>query len=183
MKKTLLLLKNYKTTSLIKITHLKDADEISITNYCSFHTFLQTMRELPVVSLILVNNNALRSHIPTHSNLQADVVNLSLHLFNINSPSSRLSLKILMILFLNYLLPTYCWGSKDINDKGGILETFINNHGLCLYNIIKPPPPYLQPATGSYTSIDTSICFPTLLLDYDLNVHGDLCESDHFQFF
>ena len=100
---------------------------------------LQTVRELPVVSLILVNNNALRSYIPTHSNLQADVVSLSLHLFNIYSPSSRLSLKILMILFLNYLLPTYCWGSKDINDKGRILETFINNHGLCLYNNISSP--------------------------------------------
>ena len=25
------------------------------------------------------------------------------------------------------------WGSKDINDKGRIIENFIDNHGLCLY--------------------------------------------------
>ena len=27
------------------------------------------------------------------------------------------------------------------------------------------------------------MCFPTLLLDYDWNVHDDLCGSDHFPIF
>ena len=69
-------------------------------------------------------------------------------------------------------------GSKDINDKGRIIETFIDNHGLCLYNTKTPT--YLHPATGTYTSLDLSICFPTLLLDYDWKVYDDLCGSDHF---
>ena len=60
-------------------------------------------------------------------------------------------------------------GSKDINDKGRIIESFIDNHGLCLYNTKSPT--YLHPATGTYTSLDLSICFPTLLLDYDWTVH------------
>ena len=72
-------------------------------------------------------------------------------------------------------------GSKDINDKGRIIESFIDSHGLCLFNT--KPPTYLHPATGTYTSLDLSICFPSLLLDYDWKVHDDLCGSDHFPIF
>ena len=70
------------------------------------------------------------------------------------------------------------WDSKDINDKGRIIESSIDNHGLCLYNTKTPT--YLHPATGTYTSLDLSICLPTLLLDYDWKVHDNLCGSDHF---
>ena len=44
-------------------------------------------------------------------------------------------------------------------------------------------PTYLYPATGTYTSLDLSICYPTLLLDYEWKVHDDLCGSDHFPIF
>ena len=45
----------------------------------------------------------------------------------------------------------------------------------------KLPHIYTQPLAHTYTSLDLSICFPTLLLDYDWKVHDDLCGSDHFQ--
>ena len=73
------------------------------------------------------------------------------------------------------------WGSKDINDKGRIIENCIDHHGLCLYNTKTPT--YLHPATGTYTSLDLSICFPALLLDYDWTVHDDLCGSGQFPIF
>ena len=105
-----------------------------------------------------------------------------------NQPSSRLSAKDLddlvpqldspFILLGDFNGHHILWGSKDINDKGRIIENFIDNHGLCLYNTKTPT--YLQPATGTYTSLDLSICFPTLLLDYDWKVHDELCGSDHF---
>ena len=44
-------------------------------------------------------------------------------------------------------------------------------------------PSYLHPATGTYTSLDLSICYPTLFLDYEWKVHDDLCGSDHFPIF
>ena len=47
------------------------------------------------------------------------------------------------------------WGSKDINDKGRIIESFIDYHGLCLYNTKTSM--YLHPATGTYTSLDLSM--------------------------
>ena len=75
----------------------------------------------------------------------------------------------------------FIWGSDDVNDKGRIIENFINKNNLCLYN--NKTPTYLHPATGTYTSLDLSICYPTLLLDYEWKVHDDLCGSDHFPIF
>ena len=73
------------------------------------------------------------------------------------------------------------WGSDDVNERGRIIENFINKNNLCLFNDNKPT--YLHPATGTYTSLDLSICYPTLLLDYEWKVHDDLCGSDHFPIF
>ena len=39
---------------------------------------------------------------------------------------------------------------------------------------------YLHPATGNFSSLDLSICHPSLLLDFDWMVSGDQHGSDHF---
>ena len=52
----------------------------------------------------------------------------------------------------------FIWGADDVNDKGRIIENFINKNNLCLYN--NKTPTYLHPATGTYTSLDLSICYP-----------------------
>ena len=39
---------------------------------------------------------------------------------------------------------------------------------------------YIHPATGSTSALDLSICGPSLVLDYEWNIHEDLCGSDHF---
>ena len=53
-KETLLLLKDYEPAALcLQETHLKDSDNVSIKTYTAFHSFLQTVRELLVVSLSL----------------------------------------------------------------------------------------------------------------------------------
>ena len=126
-------------------------------------------------------------------NLQAVAVSITLHraitLCSIYIPPiSRLSAKDLddlvpqlpspFILLGDFNGHNIIWGSKDISDKSRIIENFTGNHGLCLYNTKAPT--YLHPATGTYTSLDLSICFPTLLLDYEWKVHDDLCGSDHF---
>ena len=48
----------------------------------------------------------------------------------------------------------------------------------CFYNTKNPT--YLHQATGTYTSLDLSICLPTLLTDYGRKVHDDLCGIDGF---
>ena len=39
---------------------------------------------------------------------------------------------------------------------------------------------YTLPATGSTSALDLSICGPSLVLEYEWNIHEDLCGSDHF---
>ena len=189
-----MLLKDYVPAALcLQETHLKDTDNISIRNNTAFHTFSANNERAAGGVSIFINNNAPHSHIPLKTNLQAVAVSITLHrVITLCSiyvpPSSRLSAKDLDDLVPQLPSPfillgdvnghTILWGSKDINDKGRIIENFIDNHGLCLYNTNTPT--YLHPATGTYTSLDLSICFPTLLLDYDWKVHDDLCGSDHF---
>ena len=191
---TLLLLKDYEPAALcLQETHLKDTDNISIRNFNAFHTFsANNQRAADGVS---INNNAPYSHKPLHTNLQAVAFSITLHrVITLCSiyipPSSRLSLKGLddlvpqlpspFILLGDFNGHNIFGGCIDINDKGRIIESFIDNYGLCLYNTKAST--YLHPATGTYTSLDLSICFPTLLLDYDWKVHDNLCGSDHFTF-
>ncbi|VDI46862.1 Hypothetical predicted protein [Mytilus galloprovincialis] len=62
--------------------------------------------------------------------------------------------------------------------KGKIIEDFVSQEGLCIFN--DGSNTYLHPGNGSYSSIDIPICDPSLLLDYSWRVHDDLCGSDHF---
>ena len=67
------------------------------------------------------------------------------------------------------------------NTKGKIIEKFIADHDLCIYN--DGSPTYIHPASGSMTAIDLSLCSPSLFLNFDWTVHEDLCGSDHFPTF
>ena len=70
------------------------------------------------------------------------------------------------------------WGCKDNNPKGNIIEDFITKNDLCLMN--DKSHTYLHPATGKFSSLDLSICHPSLLLDFDWTVSEDQHGSDHF---
>ena len=156
---TLLLLKDYEPAALcLQETHLKDTDNISIRNYTAFHSFSANNERAAGGVSIFINNNAPHSHIPLNTNLQAVAVSITLHrVITLCSiyipPSSRLSPKDLddlvpqlrspFILLGDFNGHNILWGSKDINDKGRIIERFIDNHGLCLTQ--KLPRIYTQP--------------------------------------
>ena len=69
-------------------------------------------------------------------------------------------------------------GCKGNNPKGNIIEDFITKNDLCLMN--DKSHTYLHPATGKFSSLDLSMCHPSLLLDFDWMVSGDQHGSDHF---
>ena len=58
------------------------------------------------------------------------------------------------------------WGNESYNSRGQMLEDLFSEMDLCILN------------DGS--AIDLSICGPSLVLDYEWNIHEDLCGSDHF---
>ena len=70
------------------------------------------------------------------------------------------------------------WGCKDNNSRGDIIENFITNNTLCLMN--DKSYTYFHPATGKFSSLNLSICHPSLLLDFDWTVSEDQHGSDHF---
>ena len=70
------------------------------------------------------------------------------------------------------------WGFKDNNPKGNIIEDFITKNDLCLMN--DKSHTYLHPATGKFSSLDLSMCHPSLLLDFDWTVSEDQHGSDDF---
>ena len=71
------------------------------------------------------------------------------------------------------------WGCDDTNQRGLQLENFISNNSLSFMNDNKSKT-YLHPATGSYSSIDLTLCSPVLLPNFTWKVTEDLCGSDHF---
>ena len=73
------------------------------------------------------------------------------------------------------------WGCRDINPRGKIIEDFLSDENLCIFN--DDTTTYLHPASGSATAIDLSLCDPDLYLDYTWWINDDLCSSDHYPIF
>ena len=59
-----------------------------------------------------------------------------------------------------------------------MLEDLFSEMDLCILN--NGSSTYIHPTTGSTSALDLSICGPSLVLDYEWNIHEDLCGSDHF---
>ena len=57
------------------------------------------------------------------------------------------------------------WGNKKTDKKRKVIESLLNQHQLCIYN--NKSNTYLHAATGTYSTIDLSICDPSLFLDYN----------------
>ena len=70
------------------------------------------------------------------------------------------------------------WGGDTLDRRGRVIEKFISDHELCLWNDGQFT--YTHPGYGTSTAIDLSICHPSVLLDYSWHRHEDTCGSDHY---
>jgi hypothetical protein len=70
------------------------------------------------------------------------------------------------------------WGNHAYNSRGQMLEDVFSEMNLCILN--NGSATYIHPASGSTSTLDLSICAPSLVLDYEWKIHDDLCGSDHF---
>ena len=70
------------------------------------------------------------------------------------------------------------WGNKENNSRGELIENFITNNDICLMN--DKSNTYMHDPTGSFSSIDLSLCHPSLFLDFNWSVCKDQHHSDHF---
>ena len=70
------------------------------------------------------------------------------------------------------------WGSNDNDPRGELIEDFITKNDICLTN--DKSNTYLDSGKGTFSSLDLSLCHPSLYLDYDWSVCEDQRGSDHF---
>ena len=70
------------------------------------------------------------------------------------------------------------WGSNDNDPRGESIEDFITKNDICLMN--DKSKTYLDSGKGTFSSLDLSLCHPSLYLDYEWSVCEDQHGSDHF---
>ncbi|GIX70573.1 hypothetical protein CEXT_63641 [Caerostris extrusa] len=70
------------------------------------------------------------------------------------------------------------WGSTDTNSRGILIENFISNHNLCIFNDSRKT--YFHQPSRTFQTLDLAICSPSLLPKWTFNVAEDLYNSDHF---
>ena len=192
------MLKDFDPTVLCcQETYLKPNNIIEFQKYVSYHVHSEGVdgRACGGVS-VLVKKSIPHRQITLNTNLQAVAVVLSLHktiticsiyippryqLGNreLNDLLDQLPSPFILIGDMN--AHNITWGNPDNNTKGDKLEKLISDYDLCLWN--DGCPTYIHPATGTFSAIDMSICSPSLFLDFEWQVHDDLCGSDHFPTF
>ena len=70
------------------------------------------------------------------------------------------------------------WGSSDTDLRGEEIENFISKNDICLMN--DKSKTFLDSGKGTFSSLDLSLCHPSLYLDYNWSVCEDQHGSDHF---
>jgi potassium voltage-gated channel Eag-related subfamily H protein 8 len=70
------------------------------------------------------------------------------------------------------------WGSPDVNQRGRQIEQLISDHNLSIFNTNEAT--YLHFSSRTYHHLDLAICSPQIYTFWNLQVDGDLHNSDHF---
>ena len=190
---TLLINKQKPVAVCLQETFLKDSDRFQIKYHsCYLKNCTDNDKASGGVPLI-VNNSVPHHFIKLETTLQAVAVNISLNktitLCSVYlPPSSPIDTKKLDHLINQLPKPFFLmgdfnshhtlWGCTDTNDKGRTIEGFITEQDLVLLN--DKSSTYLHPATGSFSSLDLTICSPEFFPDFDWKVDDDLHGSDHF---
>ena len=193
-----LLINNHHPVALcLQETFLKENDSTSFKYHSIYNKIFTEGQKAQGGVSIIVNNNIPHKHIPLDTSLQAVAVKLSLHstvtLCSIylppHAPIEENKLHHLISQLLSPFIFTgdfnchsTTWGCNDTNRKGLQLENMISNNTLSLLNDTKSKT-YLHPGTGTYSSLDLSLCSPAILPDFEWKVGDDLHGSDHFPIF
>ena len=190
-----LLIKKYSPVAICLQETLLKSKAYPISKYVPYDIFadLDTNNRPHGGVSILVKSNIPQRQINLNTNFPAVAVSLThgktITLCSIYyNPRSQITLEELYdlmqqlpkpyILLGDFNAHNTLWGDTNTDQKGSIIEEFLNIHQLCLWN--DGTPTYLHPASGTKTCIDLSISHSSLHLDYTWHVHEDTCGSDHF---
>ena len=189
----LLINENKPVVVCLQETFLKDSDRLSLKCHsCYFQNCTDNDKVSGGVA-VNVNNIIPYRSVRLDSALQAVAVSVSLNktitLCSVYLPPSLQidtkkldhlidQLPKLFLLMADFISHHTLRGCKDTNDKGRTIADSINRHYLVLIN--DKSSTCLHPATGSYSSLDLTICSPGIFAVLNWKVVDDLHGSDHF---
>ena len=154
-------------------TFLKDSDKFSLKYQSCYSKHCGSGDKASGGVAVIVNNSIPHNSVRLDSHLQAVAVSISLNkIITLCSvylpPSSPLDIKKLdhlidqlpkpFILMGDFNSHHTSSGCLDPNDKGRAIEDFVTRQDLVLLN--NKSSTYLHPATGTYSSLDLTICSP-----------------------
>ena len=178
--------------SFVYKKHLKQTD-ISFKNYTIYNYITDANQKASGGTSILIRSDTPHSPVDINSNLQAVAVNVTLSkpiticsiYLSTHDNFTKQDLENIInqlprpfILLGDFNCHSKLWGCSDTNDKGAIIENFIAENDLCLFN--NKQATYLNSPTRKYFSLDLAICSPNIYLDFNWSVLDDLHGSDHF---
>ena len=174
-------------------TFLKVNDKIDFKNYSIYNFINEDCQRASGGASIVVNNKTPHCEFKIDTNLQAVAVSVSFDvkvtICSVYVPPAGVLIQSDLDKLIDQLPKPFfllgdfnghnqLWGCNDLNNKGQILENFIINNDICLLNDTSFT--YLHPATGNYSSLDLSMCHPSVFSDYEWSVLDDQYGSDHF---
>ena len=188
------LIDKYKPVALcLQETFLSDTSKVSLKYHSIYQSNFNGGNRARGGVAVVVNNSVPHRTVNVSTTLQATVVNISLNkTITICSiylpPSTPIDFTELdklieqlpkpFILMGDFNAHSTLWGCRDTNVKGREIEDFISKHDFCLIN--DKTHTYLHPASGSYSSLDLTICCPEVAPHFTSKVDKDLHGSDHF---
>ena len=189
-----LLLSHHKSSVIcLQETFLKRDDTISLKGFNVYNHIHSECQRSSGGTSIFVKSSCPQRHIDLSTELQATAVSVTLDkeitICSVYIPPS-FSLTSEHLNSLIQELPTpylllgdfnghnILWGSKENNSRGELIENIITNNDICLMN--DKSYTYMHYPTGSFSSIDLSLCHPSIFLDFNRSVCNDQHHSDHF---
>ena len=173
------LIDKYKPVALrLQETFLSNTSRVSLKHHSIYQSNLNGCDRARGGVAVVVSDSVPHRQININTSLQATALSISLT-------------KTITIcsVYLPPSLPIDCNKLDELIDqlpkpfilmgaKGRQMEDFISAHDLCLLN--DKTYTYLHPATGSYSSLDLTLCSPEVASDFTWKVDDDLHGSDHF---
>ena len=176
-------------------THFKDSDNVHIRGFD--HYFKTCMSEVDGRAtggcFIFVKNGIPHEVLELDTELQAVAVKVSLHktitVCNVYIPPRFNVAQSDLVNLVNQLPAPFLfigdfnahsdlWGCSSCNSLCNKVEHLLESSNICLLN--DKSRTYFHHASGSFTSIDLSLCSASVFLDFTWQVHSDECGSDHF---
>ena len=176
----------------IQETKLPLNENFQIKGYKPYHHWHTDNQIACGGTTIYVSNKTPQDKVPLVTPFQAVAVRVTLNkpltVCSLYVPERTLSLRDLEDLILQLPKPfillgdfnahSPLWGNLSGDPKGKIVEDLLGKNQICLFN--DESPTYINPHTLKPSSIDLTLCDPSIFTDFSWSVEDDLHGSDHF---